>query len=40
MEYLAKGMTTIEEVAKLIEDVTEAQMSMLTDKASEPLSEG
>lgn len=36
MQYLAQGMTTIEEVAKLIEDVTEAQMSLLTDEVNAP----
>jgi MSHA biogenesis protein MshE len=30
MKYLAEGITTIEEVAKLVEDVTESQMALST----------
>ncbi|ACA88666.1 GspE/PulE family protein [Shewanella woodyi] len=35
MKYLAEGMTTIEEVAKLIEDVSESQVALSTDMAEE-----
>ncbi|WP_394389659.1 GspE/PulE family protein [Shewanella woodyi] len=39
MKYLAEGMTTIEEVAKLIEDVSESQVALSTDMANEELTE-
>ncbi|MBW8182829.1 GspE/PulE family protein [Shewanella nanhaiensis] len=39
MKYLAEGMTTIEEVAKLVEDVSESQVALSTDMANQELPE-